>query len=170
MIYFTSDTHFGHENIINYCQRPFSCVEAMDTFMLEQINATVKEDDTLYHLGDFAWHNIAKEIRDQIKCQDIHLVWGNHDKHDIKGLFKSTHNILELAIEGQEIVLCHYPMRAWNRSHYGAWNLFGHVHGAYDDLPNGKSLDVGVDSHDFKPWSFEQLKDKFNGNQVSDSK
>ena len=162
MIYFTSDTHFGHANIIKYCNRPFSCVETMNECMLKGINDVVKEDDTLYHLGDFAWRETAKEIRDQIKCRDMHLIWGNHDKANIADLFSSNHKLLELAIEGQEIVLCHYPMRAWNRSHYGSWNLFGHVHGTLDGFLNGKSLDVGVDSHNFKPWSFEQLKEKFN--------
>lgn len=162
MIYFTSDTHFGHANIIKYCERPFSCIESMNAFMLEQINAVVKENDTLYHLGDFAWKESSKEIRDQIKCQDIHLIWGNHDKANIADLFSSNHKLLELALERQEIVLCHYPMRAWNRGHYGSWHLFGHVHGTLAGFPNGKSLDVGVDSHDFKPLSFEQLKRHFN--------
>ena len=117
MIYFTSDTHFGHVNIMKYCNRteflsplervelskintydekqmkdlvisPES-VERMNNYMLEQINAVVKEHDTLYHLGDFAWREYAKKIRSQIKCQDMHLIWGNHDKANITDLFSN---------------------------------------------------------------------------------
>ncbi len=59
------------------------------------------------------------------------------------------------------IVLCHYPMREWNQCKRGSWHLFGHVHGRLDHAPLGYSLDVGVDTHDFRPWTFDEIEAVF---------
>jgi calcineurin-like phosphoesterase family protein len=66
-------------------------------------------------------------------------------------------------VEGQGIWLNHYPMRSWNRSFYGSWHLYGHVHGRLtaQDAANDWTLtkDVGVDVCGYRPWSFEELRD-----------
>lgn len=70
MIWFTSDTHFGHTNIIEYCNRPFSCIEEMNGKIINNINSKVKHNDILYHLGDFSFRN-HKSYRERINCRQI---------------------------------------------------------------------------------------------------
>ena len=81
MIYVTSDHHFGHKNIIKYANRPFKNVEQMNTYMIQQWNKVVSENDVVYHLGDFALmpKKQTKKIMDQLKGYKI-LIRGNHDK------------------------------------------------------------------------------------------
>ena len=170
MDYFTSDTHFHHANIIRYCNRPFSTVEEMNNVLIENINKKVKPDDTLYHLGDFAKFDV-KGIREKINCKNIVLILGNHD--NIKNirrnasLFAGIHNLLQIkSCIGNgvitEIVLCHYAMRIWNKSHYGTWHLYGHSHGTLYDDPNSLSFDVGVDPCNYVPLSITEVKNKMN--------
>ena len=89
----------------------------------------------------------------------IFAVPGNHDKQ-IRKLteeFSWLSNLAEISIHGQPIVICHYAMRVWNRSHHGAWHLYGHSHGNLPDTPTSLSMDVGVDTHDFRPWHFDEI-------------
>lgn len=159
MIWFTSDTHFGHENIIRFCNRPYESLEEMDDTLLENINSLVKPHDTLYHLGDFAF-NSHKQYRERIECKNVHLVLGNHDKQKrqvYEALFSTVKNLSFVNWQCERIILCHYAMRRWNGSHYGSWHLYGHSHGT---LPgHGKSFDVGVDPNNYKPVSFDQVKE-----------
>ena len=70
MIWFTSDTHFGHENVLRFCERPWKTVEAMNKALIDRINACVAPDDTLYHLGDFSFRITVEEalaLRKQIE-------------------------------------------------------------------------------------------------------
>jgi len=170
MIWFTTDTHFGHANIIRHCRRPFASVEEMDATLLRNINDRVKPGDTLYHLGDFAFRTGRPDAyREKIKCRRLILIMGNHDPHtaagypkaDFAALFSEVHLLLrvKLPVAGkpQLIVLCHYAMRIWDRAHYGAWHLFGHSHGTLPDDPNARSWDVGVDTNDFKPLSLDDI-------------
>jgi calcineurin-like phosphoesterase family protein len=160
-VFFTSDTHFGHHNIIASCGRPFPNVETMDREMIARWNARVSPKDIVYHLGDFCHRNdrAAAEYLSALNG-NVHLVAGNHDVETLQtasGHFASIHIMLEVKAEGQTLVLCHYPLREWRNAWSGAWHLFGHVHGRLDEVPLGRSLDVGVDSHDFYPWSFEEI-------------
>lgn len=162
-IWFTSDTHFGHKNINKYSSRPFSTVEEMDEALLENINARVRHDDTLYHLGDFAFGN-GHLYRDAIKCRNIVLVYGNHDKEirrdiRLRNRFKVATDYLEDTIRNQFMVLCHYSFRVWNRSHHGSWHLYGHSHGSLPDDPNSLSFDVGVDCWNYRPLHFDEVRE-----------
>lgn len=161
-IWFTADTHFNHTNIIEYEDRRdypdlrmrpinFLTVEAMDKYIIDAWNFYVKPDDLVYHLGDFAFANKTKqrEIREQLNG-DIVLVRGNHDKKINFSLFSEVFDILErkfiLADEEISITMCHYPMLAWSKGHYGSWNLFGHVHRQYKMNPYAeRSMNVGWD-------------------------
>ena len=60
MIYFTSDWHLGHANIIKYCERPFKSVSDMDRILIQNYNEIVDQDDTVYFLGDFCFHKDVK--------------------------------------------------------------------------------------------------------------
>ncbi len=166
-VFFTSDTHFGHERIITSCARPFETVDEMDEALITRWNERVGANDTVYHLGDFAYWNVlsASHYLERLNGK-IHLIIGNHDKHTLEDTsvrFVSTSLIREVQIGKQWIVLCHYPMREWHGSYRKAWHLFGHVHGRLDHEPLGFSLDVGVDAHHFLPWSMDEIATAFEG-------
>lgn len=163
--YFTSDLHFGHKNIIKYCDRPFASVPEMDQALIENWNDVVTPGDRIFIVGDFSFHkeDETRRVLRQLRGEK-HLVWGNHDKglrrsKDLLGYFASTQDMAEVKVDGQSIVLCHYALRVWNKSHWGAWHLYGHSHGTLPDDPNSLSIDVGVDSHDYRPWAMNELVD-----------
>lgn len=177
MIYFTADTHFNHSNIIKYCDRPFNSVNEMNEIMIQNWNNRVKAEDTVYVLGDFIFGDIEDFL---IFCWrltgNIKFLRGSHDRifigKELRKLQKIRQSleykevfdrveifndrIVEIKVEGQHIVLCHYALRVWPRSHYNSWHLFGHSHGKLE--PVGKSYDVGVDNNGFTPISFNQIK------------
>lgn len=183
-VWFTADTHFGHGNIIKYCERPFlspaelAAVRAdprgklrlsaetvcrHDDALLDAINARVGEHDTLWVLGDFCWGGLteARQYRDRIRCRNVHLVWGNHDHRSVRPVFGTAIEQGMIAVEGQDIWLNHYPLRSWNKSFHGSWHLYGHVHGRLGredaDRPGTLVKDVGVDACGYRPWSFTEL-------------
>ena len=157
-IWFTSDTHFG-QSIADFFNRPFKSTEEMDETMIERWNDHVRPGDTIYHLGDFA--RTTKEIEEytkRLKGQKI-LIHGNYDyerTQKAKG-FQEVTLYKEIQIGDQKITLMHYAMKVWNRSHHGSWQLHGHSHGSLPRDFERKQLDVGVDSWDFRPLSFEEI-------------
>lgn len=164
MIFFTSDTHFSHTNILRYCQRPFQTIEEMDEIIVSRWNACVNERDTVYHLGDFAFREPGA-YRKRLKGKII-LIRGNHDHKILKGnwnLFEKVHDLLYIKIENTTIVLCHFALAVWHKSHFNAWHCYGHSHGTFTNT--GKSYDVGVDINNFTPVSFEQLSEIMKNKQ-----
>jgi len=161
-VFFTSDTHFGHDAAIRNCERPFTSIEEMDEALIAAWNRAVGPRDTVYHLGDFLVHapHDASYYLDRLNGE-IHLVAGNHDKRLIKDhalRFASVSMLRELTVGGQGMILCHYPMREWDGCYHGAWHLHGHVHGRMNHDPVGHSMDVGVDSNEsYRPWAFEEV-------------
>lgn len=153
MYYFTADEHYGHKNIIRYCRRPFSTVEEMDRELIRRHNEVVREGDVVVHAGDFAFNGKEKArlYMAELKGQHIFLR-GSHD-HWLDG---TTHEIWQETIDGQYVVVCHYGMRVWPRSHYNSWQLYGHSHGMLE--PIGKQWDIGVDNNDFYPLSFDKIR------------
>ena len=162
--WFTADFHLGHKNIIRYCNRPFQTVEEMNQEILERLNARAKTNDILYFLGDFCIGPKvpAAELRKKIRCKKIYAIPGNHDK-DTRKLtqeFSWLDAFAEASLNGQRIVLCHYAMRVWNQSSRGAWHLYGHSHGRLPSQGTSLSMDVGVDTHDFRPWHFDEISEQ----------
>lgn len=161
-IWFTSDFHFGHFNIIRYCNRPFANAQVMDDSIAEGVNACVKPDDVLYFLGDFCLGRAEQVIayRKRLACKTIHFIEGNHDKVARKQqhLFATWSVLSEINVAKQRIVLCHYAMRVWPHHAQGAWHLYGHSHGKLLDDSRSLSIDVGVDTHEFRPWHFDELQ------------
>ena len=171
--WFTADPHFDHDNIIRLSKRPFSNVSQMNEALIDAYNANVKPDDTLYILGDFCWGNMDKIVywREQIKCRNIIFFIGNHDRpitqaydeggarHPVlKKLFREVHWSRVKTINGQPIHIHHHPILEWDRFFHGSWHLFGHVHGNLNPMPGHLALDVGVDVHDYKPVSFDEVR------------
>jgi calcineurin-like phosphoesterase family protein len=118
-------------------------------------------------MGDNAKDYFA-QLNGQIKF--LAILW-HHDrrwlKHASNIMSKSLYRVEFLPpmhvinLEGEHIVLSHYPIGEWDRKHYGSWCLHGHSHCNYHN--GGKILDVGVDCHNFYPWSFEEIKEYMNG-------
>ena len=168
-VWFTSDTHWRHHNILKYCGRPFKDVSHMDREMIDRWNEKVGVNDIVFHLGDFCfgelsyWENIRRQLNGK-----IYFIRGNHDKyHDtqLRHLFEGIFDLLEIKVKDNEaergwqnIVLCHYAMRVWNKSHHGSWHLWGHSHSTLPDDPNALSIDVGVDCHNYAPISYKEVK------------
>lgn len=161
-IWFTSDFHFGHFNIIRYRNRPFTTAQEMDEMIANRLNECVKPNDVLYFLGDFCLGRVEQVTvyRKRITCKTIHFIEGNHDKgtRKLQHLFASWGLLSEVHVAKQRIVLCHYAMRVWPHHAQGAWHLYGHSHGNLPDEPLSFSLDVGVDTHDFRPWHFDEIR------------
>ena len=146
-IFFTADTHFGHARIVELCHRPFATVQEMDAALIANWNAVVGPADLVYHVGDFSFAKPGPYL-DRLNGR-IYLVTGNHDRRRLnqaaKARFACVTPYAEVSVEGQDITLCHYALRVWNKSHHGAWHLYGHSHGTLPDDPRALSLDVGVD-------------------------
>ena len=175
-IWFTSDTHFGHANIIRYCDRPYTSPSEMDEALIKNWNQVVSPNDNIYHLGDFTLGGEEQAFAYFSRLNGkISVIPGGHDKKWVaKGEYisKSGNPIvilppletIKLHIPGvkrpQLMVLCHYAMRVWNLSHYGSWHLYGHSHCG---LPaHLKSMDVGVDCWNYFPVTLEQITKKMS--------
>lgn len=171
-VFFTSDSHFHHANIIKYCNRPFTSKEEMDKAMIDNWNSVVGENDIVFHGGDFcfgdkkSWAYLCDALNGK-----KYLANGNHDKSITQDKFVDVQhmfNILivgddEIVSDGQRLTICHYPMLSWYQSHRGSWQMYGHVHGGFSNKDDARTtpnqLDVGVDVHDFTPISYEKVKE-----------
>lgn len=182
-IFFTSDTHFDHKNILKFCparaDRWPASVAGPDQYVIEEMNegiikrwnSTVSPSDTVYHLGDFAFGraDATKTHLSRLNGK-IHLVSGNHDKvvhdnADVRAMFESVKDYREITHNKTKIVMFHFPILAWHKNHYGSIHLHGHCH---DNLPQygGKRFDVGIDSSqitgvaEHRPFSLEEILTK----------
>ena len=182
-VYFTSDTHFNHTNIISYCQRPFKNVDEMNERIIANWNEVVSEDDIIFHLGDFCLGGATEWTRllDRLNGK-IYLIMGNHDRKNIHQGFmdRFEHVAMQMHIEvgKQRIYLNHYPFLCFEGGYKDVWQLFGHVHTRKTNtgIDAGRlqylyptQYDVGVDNNNFAPVSFEQVK-RIIGKQVEQSK
>lgn len=172
-VFFTADTHFGHNRIIKYCNRPFANKDEMDEALIANWNAKVKDGDVVFHLGDFSFYNDTVNIVRRLNGT-IFVVPGNHDRDSldkaVKDLLAENHkqtklNILpslfevDIQVKDKKIkfVLCHYAMKVWNKHYHGAIHLYGHSHGTLPDDPQSRSMDVGVDCHDYAPIHLNEV-------------
>lgn len=148
-------------------------IDEMNNVLIDNINKCVAEEDTLWHLGDFAFAPKHKYIqhceayRNRIRCKNVKLVFGNHDQRDLKSIFPETYDLVEIKERGYKFVLCHYAMAVFNKSHRGAFHLYGHSHSGAESwmdrhMPNRRSMDVGVDNiakifGEYRPISLEEV-------------
>ena len=170
MIYFTSDLHLGHKNVIRLCSRPFSSVEEMDAALIENWNRKVRQNDTVYILGDLMFRNEKppEEYLRQLKGKK-HLITGNHDrawtkKCDLSRFFESVSNLNFISDGKRQLTLCHFPMMSWPHMPR-SYMVFGHIHGNTDAeywpliAQNEKMLNAGVDINGFAPVTFEEMEE-----------
>lgn len=162
--FFTADEHFGHQNIIKYCKRPWKWADEMDEALIENFNSVVTDDDIVYHLGDFCWKKSPDVYLSRLKGREHHLIIGNHDnKQECLKVFNSVNDVKMIQAGKTHIWLSHYAHRVWPRSHYGVLHFFGHSHGTLAVFPQREKLiDVGVDNMGYKPRSIDQLLKLFD--------
>jgi len=161
--WFTADLHLGHANIIRHCSRPFPHISAHDEALIANWNSVVGESDTVYVIGDFAYRSARAVAGVFHRLHGTkHLVCGNHDGRDVLVLpWVSISERLIVKVDGVDLVLDHYPGRSWYGMSHGRVQLYGHVHGAIDDLWN--ACDVGVDRWDYRPVSVDQVLERIEG-------
>ncbi|MDE5562865.1 MAG: metallophosphoesterase family protein [Clostridiales bacterium] len=186
MIYFTSDLHLGHKNCIDFCSRPFASVDEMDEALISGWNNRVKNDDTVYIVGDLVWESSdpLKYVK-QLNGKKI-LIIGNHDVkwlkrygiatvsddgrvelRDYAEYFINIAQYVETSVDGVTITLCHYPMLEWKASRkLGSKKLgyliHGHIHNSRDKkyMPLWQlphALNAGVDINNYAPVTFDEL-------------
>ena len=136
-LFFTSDSHFHHTKIIEFCNRPFSSVEEMDEKLIEKWNSVIKPEDTVFHLGDFAWggSQVWNDVLNKLNGH-IHLILGNHDMKNLRQgymeKFESVSFQKQIYVENRCIYLNHYPFLCYGGVYrtgdQAVWQLFGHVH------------------------------------------
>ena len=179
-IFFTSDTHFGHSKIIDYCKRPFSSIEEHDKTLIQNWNNVVGQDDTVFHLGDFAYGN-SQFISNIIKQLNgnIILIKGNHDLRNMNptlyNMFSDAVYQARILIDKQTVYLNHFPFLCFDHGDINLYKdnysiqLFGHVHSgpltSSEDTSRLNILlptqyDVGVDNNNFTPISWIDVKNK----------
>lgn len=182
--FFTSDTHFGHNKIIDYCYRDIGIpmnstkeerVEAMNQRLIDRWNERIKPEDHVYHLGDFAFMGKAKRKTIIEKLNGVKfLIRGNHDQdnndwwRDAGFEWVRDYYVLrqqdsyetddgETKSYHQSIVLMHFPILSWENMHHGYWHLHGHCHGSLP-MTRQMRMDVGVDTNNLYPYSYEEIK------------
>jgi calcineurin-like phosphoesterase family protein len=179
MIWFTSDLHFGHQNVIDYCARPFENVDEMNKFLLKRWNATVADDDIVYVLGDLALMKAGAflPIGSGLKGRKI-LIKGNHDSYSAAQYSSMGFLVFDEAVItlwNKRIRLSHYPhwpaapeLEDPNDLRYpdrrppkdGKVLFHGHVHKKWVQHSAGDvfEINVGVDVWNYQPVAASTLE------------
>lgn len=186
-IWFTSDTHFHHKNIVRGTSswqlneseigaqqlRDFDTLEEHDEALIQNFNSLVKPNDTLYHLGDwsFGGHEQIKIFRDRLQCKNIHLLFGNHDQHiepinsPYRELFASVGYYKELSFkvdqkwdQFRKVKICMCHYAMRIWNHSHHGSIMLYGHSHGSLLDNGtRSMDVGVDTNNLYPYHLDEI-------------
>lgn len=178
MIWFTSDTHFGHERIIELCNRPFATVEEMNEALIDNWNRVVEPTDLVYHLGDAVMGTFAENVQILGRLNGtIILIPGNHDRVSSAYHHRNPaarERFAQMYIDQGVVIgaehsrvfpdfdLCHYPFTDERYPElcpedFGQWLIHGHVHDEWQI--NGRQINVGVDVWEFRPVSLNTILD-----------
>ena len=164
-IFVIADTHFGHENIIKYCNRPFKTVNEMDEAMIKNWNETVTNKDVVIHLGDFGLGSkeYISSIVKRLNGKKI-LIMGNHDNWS-EQTYRDIgfHTVSRFPIIFNDIYLLSHAPRVSN----GFITVFGHVHDkALDYEQIGKSFCASVENINYKPIELETINQILSGQKI----
>lgn len=180
-VWFSSDHHFGHKNILDYSGRPWENVDDMNAGLIERWNSRIAPGDAVYHLGDFCLTkklDLVDEWLGQLNGE-IRLVKGNHDlwtrnshklqnSHKIKWIRDYAERTFTVDGIKHKLILMHFPLLFWHGSHYGSIHLHGHSHGGANDLNIGlRRMDIGVDCQDWYPVSLDEVVEKLGDLEVN---
>lgn len=170
--WWTSDQHFGHENVIKYCARPFRDAAEQTAVLVANFNSRVSPGDVTYHLGDFSFlkKDQSAAILKSLNGSHI-LVLGNHDRTNTSMSdmgFMSVQHSLHVEIEGKRLFMSHIPPSSFaepDREYKAVFkqephmeydfHLCGHVHEKW--ARRGNVINVGVDQRNFYPASLDEL-------------
>lgn len=184
MIYFTSDLHWGHGNVINFCARPFKDVHDMNESLIKNWNSKIKSTDTVFVLGDMALCSF-KEFEPMAKRLNGNkiLIRGNHDHYSVSQYNRLGFQVFHeatLKIGGKIVRLSHFPyMLPWYKRLFafkselrylerrppkikGEWLLHGHSHVKYKKADDGNRIHIGVDAWNFSPVSQYEIESIMN--------
>lgn len=164
-MWFTSDLHLNHANILNFGGRPWKTLEEMNETIIGNFNSVVGTLDPVYILGDFILGKPDAPTLIELLGQMNgikHLIPGNHDSPFKLEIYR-TSNLIEVLPplyeikKPRRIVMCHFPLAKWHHDYDGVWMLHGHTHGHFTNT--GKSMDVGIDAHpEFRPFHIDEIK------------
>jgi len=170
-IFFTADTHFGDDFIIKMCNRPFKDSTGMDETLIRNWNSVVPENGIVFHLGDIGVHDkvVFTDLLNRLNGKK-YLITGDHDRDCtlkfLSGVFSEITPQKKIIVDGQKILLNHYPFLTFSGIHANVWQLFGHCHLRPTAVTPTKlrtlfptQYDVGVDNNNYAPASFEQIKE-----------
>lgn len=160
--FFTADPHFGHKNIIEFCDRPFDDIADMNETLIDNWNNTVGLNDEVYMLGDICFGRTDYvDVIPRLNGR-IFLVKGNHDKKTPqlpRDGFYQVYDYKEIKVWDYNVVMLHYPMERWNKMGYGCIHLHGHTHGTCQPAKN--RMDVGIDNHpEYRPFHWDEVLEK----------
>lgn len=177
-VYFSSDFHAFHKNYVRGTSQwentdrclPFDTIEEFQNTLVKSINDTVPQKGILFFNGDFCFgkKDNIKLFRDQINCENIHFVFGNHDYHirkesELQKLFTSVQDYLEIFVKSpsgnKQCILFHYPLKVWNNSHRINYALTGHSHGSLPYKDHEMGIDLGWNIWG-KPLSFLEIEEE----------
>lgn len=183
-LFYTSDMHFGHRNILNFCKRPFATEKEMNLALIENWNAVVRPNDIIFNLGDFCWWDSNRDIQKLFNRLNgkIYLQYGNHDSKKgfrelpshVQILDDIVHSWIKFENESKvyEVVTSHYPLLTYAGSMRGVYHFFGHIHSGPGSMSSEASLtfsknmyDVGVDNNLLSPIEFKDILVKLKPKQ-----
>lgn len=156
-VYFWSDQHFGHKNIIPFCNRPFTDTDEMASIMIDNHNNIVKPNDTVFWVGDIGFMSVPKinEVLDQLNGYKIHIV-GNHDIERNGNVYKlnvdEQYPCYSLVTERVNLLLTHYPLDTLPNK---CINVHGHIH--TNVITDKKHINVCVEHTNYTPRSLESV-------------
>lgn len=166
-IWVVSDTHFGHANILKYCDRPFASVAEMNEAMIDNWNSVVKDNDIVYHLGDVFMSREGK-VLDRLKGRK-RLILGNHDADPSRDDYLRTHfqKVMVWRMFPEfGLVLTHVPIHESGLEFKVSKNVHGHIHdklimkGMRGKCPDDRYINVSVEHINYTPVPLESLRVK----------
>jgi len=165
-----SDTHFGHDKIRDYAQRPFEDMHSMDEYMVDRWNENVRNNlDIVYHLGDFCFGKAKDAARyfERLngKICILTLLWHHdnswmHNMTEVRSKSGDKVTFLQPTVvlvmpsgfyqvngHPRSMFLSHYPNYIWHHKHYLSWHVYGHSHDAKQVIPGSPlAMNVNVEA------------------------
>lgn len=170
-IWWTSDLHFAHANILEHMPlrgQMFENIKAMEDHFVDSINNYVRPGDLLIIAGDFCWKaSRIGHFRQRLNVREIHVALGNHDAPSLRKHVSQCEFMLFPKFAGRNWHIQHYPCLSWRKMQRGGIHCYGHSHSLFEDQldklwPNRNSTDIGIDNayrllNEWRPFHLEEI-------------